>query len=195
MSTIKGYMVRMWTSDQKVHSEKFFTSTDRLEARREAFAYADNLLDVMEEAKQAGVINYSNPEEILDPDVRIEDVVIGSVHVTVMYEESKEGIVSTDEDLIYMPVANEGSTVEVPVDEERVLQIIRMETIDLTDPETIRIHNKESEYYLKTGGHRGIVFLSIGDYELFLLMDDFVRLKNKQMIAIQEMGGTPEEVE
>lgn len=184
----------MWTSDKQVHSEKFFSQEDQLQARREAFSYADNLLDIMEEAKQAGVIQYSNPEEILDPDVRIEDVVIGSVHVSVVYEESKDGIVSTDEDLIYMPVPNEGTTVEVPLDEERILQVIRMETIDLTDPDTIRVHNKEAAYYLKTGGHKGIVFLTIGNDELFLLMDDFTRLKNKQMIAVQEMGNPTEEV-
>lgn len=193
MSRIKGYMVRMWTSDKQVHSEKFFSAAEMLEARREAFAYADNLLDVMEEARQAGVISYNNPEEILDPEVRIEDVVIGSVHVTVVYEEVNEQVVTTDEDLIYMPVPNEGSLVEVPVDEERILQIIRMETIDLTDPETIRIHNREANHYLKSGGHKGIAFLTIGNQELFLLMDDFTRLKNKRMITVEELRGSPEE--
>jgi len=194
MNTIKGYMVRMWTSDKDIHSEKFFRSPNLLEARREAFAYAHNLLDIMEEARQAGVINYNDPEEILDPDVRIEDVVIGSVHVSVVYEETKDGMTITDEDLIYMPVANEGSTVEIPVEEDKIMQVTRMETIDLTDKETIRIHNREAEYYIKTGGHQGILFLTIDDNELFLLMDDFIRLKNKELIVMSERSNINEEV-
>ncbi|MGN6399788.1 MAG: hypothetical protein ACTHMD_05005, partial [Flavisolibacter sp.] len=117
MNNIKGYVVRMWTSDKDIQSEKFFYNEKPLQARREAFAYADNLLDIMEEAKQAGVINYNNTEEILNPDVRIEDVVIGSVHVSVVYEEVKDAITVTDEDIIYMPVPNEGSTVEIQIDE------------------------------------------------------------------------------
>lgn len=177
----------MWTSDKDIRSEKFFTSENLLESRREAFAYAHNLLDIMEEAKQAGVINYNNPEEILNPDVRIEDVVIGSVHVSVLYEEEKDGLIITDEDLIYMPVPNEGKTVEIPVDEDKVMQVTSIETIDLTDNETIRIHNREAEYYIKMGGHHGIVFLAIDKRKLFLLMDDFVRLKNKELIVVEKM--------
>ena len=188
MNTIKGYMVRMWTSDRNIHSQKFFSSEQMLEARRASFEYAHNLLDIMEEAKKQGVISYNNPEEILDPEVRIEDVVIGSVHVSVVYEENKDGLTITDEDLIYMPVPNEGSTVEIPVEDSAIMQVTNMEAVDLTDPETIRIHNREAEYYIKTGGHQGIVFLTIGDRELFLLMDDFVRLKNKEMIVVEEMG-------
>jgi hypothetical protein len=193
MSAIKGYAVRMWTSDQKIHSEKFFTSDELLQSRREAFAYADNLLDIMEEAKKAGVISYANPEEILNPDVRIEDVVIGSVHVTVIYETDNDGIISTEEDLIYLPVPDEGSTVEIPLDEYRMLQLLRLETIDLTDSETIRIHNKEAEFYLTQGLHEGIVYLTVGDKSLFLLMDDFVRLKNKDIITVEEMGTSAKE--
>ncbi len=41
----------MWTSDKKIHNEKFFSSQNLLEARREAFAYADNLVEIMEEAR------------------------------------------------------------------------------------------------------------------------------------------------
>jgi hypothetical protein len=186
MSTIKGYIVRMWTSDKNIHNEKFFSSVDLLEARRQAFAYADNLVEIMDEAKQAGVIHYNNPEEILDPLTTIEDVVIGSVYVSVMYEETKNEVTVTDEDIIYMPVANEGSTVEVPVDENKIMQVTSIETIDLTDEETIRIHNKEAEHYIKTGGHQGIAFLTINKRELFLLMDDFVRLKNKNLIIVEE---------
>ena len=174
----------MWTSDQTIHSEKFFSSEDMLESRRQAFAYADNLLDIMEEAKQEGVIRYSNPEEILDPEVGIDEVVIGSVHVTVTYEQEKDGITTTEEDLIYMPVPNEGSTLEIPLDENRILQLLRLEAIDLTDQETIRIHNKEAEFYMKSGGHAGVVYLTIGEKSLFLLMDDFVRLKNKEIITV-----------
>ena len=74
MNTIKGYLVRMWTSDRNIHSQKFFSSEQMLEARRASFEYAHNLLDIMEEAKKQGVISYNNPEEILDPEVRIEDV-------------------------------------------------------------------------------------------------------------------------
>ena len=181
-------MVRMWTSDKNIHSQKFFSSEKMLEARRQSFEYAHNLLDIMEEAKKQGVISYNNPEEILDPEVRIEDVVIGSVHVSVVYEENKDGLTITDEDLIYMPVPNEGSTVEIPVEDSAIMQVTNMEAVDLTDPETIRIHNREAEYYIKTGGHQGIVFLTIDDRELFLLMDDFVRLKNKEMIVVEEMG-------
>src|SRR5215204_2181792 len=192
MNTIKGYMVRMWTSDKAIHSEKFFKSENLLVARREAFAYAHNLLDIMEEAKQAGVINYNNPEEILDPEVGIDEVIIGSVHVSVVYEEVKDGMTLTEEDLIYMPVPNEGTTVEIPVEEDQVMEVTNIETIDLTDPETIRIHNREAEYYIKTGGHQGIVFLTIENRELFLLMDDFIRLKDKDLIIVEEMGSVNE---
>ena len=66
------------------------------------------------------------------------------------------------------------------------MQVTSIETIDLTDEETIRIHNKEAEHYIKTGGHQGIVFLTIDQRELFLLMDDFVRLKNKNLIIVEE---------
>lgn|SRR5215211_3766956 len=194
MNTIKGYIVRMWTSDEVIHAEKFFADANLLKARREAFSYADNLLDIMEEAKKAGVIKYNDPEEILDPAVKIEDVVIGSVHVSILYEEVKDGITVTDEDLIYMPVPNEGSTVEIPVDETQVVQVTSIETIDLTDPETIRIHNREADYYIRLGGHEGIVFLSIEDRELFLLMDDFVRLKNKDLIVVEELDNVNENV-
>lgn len=186
MSTIKGYIVRMWTSDKKIHNEKFFSSQNLLEARREAFAYADNLVEIMEEARQAGVIHYNEPEEILNPAVTIEDVVIGSVHVTILYEEVKDGITQTTEDLIYMPVANEGSIIEIPVNDNKVMQVTSMETVDLTDEETIRIHNREAGYYVKTGGHQGVIFLTVGNQELFLLMDDFVRLKNKKLIVVEE---------
>jgi len=184
----------MWTSDEVIHAEKFFADANLLKARREAFSYADNLLDIMEEAKKAGVIKYNDPEEILDPAVKIEDVVIGSVHVSILYEEVKDGITVTDEDLIYMPVPNEGSTVEIPVDETQVVQVTSIETIDLTDPETIRIHNREADYYIRLGGHEGIVFLSIEDRELFLLMDDFVRLKNKDLIVVEELDNVNENV-
>lgn len=186
MSTIKGYTVRMWTSDKDIHSEKFFPAENLLEARRQAFAYADNLVEIMEEAKQAGVIHYNNPEEILNPSVTIEDVVIGSVHVSVVYDETRDNITVLDEDIIYMPVANEGRTVEVAIDENKIMQVTSIETIDLTDEETIRIHNKEAEHYIKTGGHQGIVFLTVDHRELFLLMDDFVRLKNKNLIIVEE---------
>jgi len=186
MSTIKGYTVRMWTSDKDIHNEKFFSSENLLEARRQAFAYADNLVEIMDEAKQAGVIHYNNPEEILNPSVTIEDVVIGSVHVSVVYDETKDNITVLDEDIIYMPVANEGRTVEVPIDENKIMQVTSIETIDLTDEETIRIQAKEAEHYIKTGGHQGIVFLTIDQRELFLLMDDFVRLKNKNLIIVEE---------
>jgi hypothetical protein len=186
MNTIKGYRVRMWTSDKNIHSEKFFASVNLLEARREAFAYADNLVEIMEEAKQAGVISYNKPEEILDPAVKIEDVVIGSVHVTVVYEEVKEDLIQTEEDLIYMPVANEGSTVEIQIDNDKIMQVTSIEAIDLTDEETVRIHNKEAGHYIRTGGHQGIVFLMIENHELLLLMDDFVRLKNKKLILVEE---------
>ncbi|MGN6166406.1 MAG: hypothetical protein ACTHOF_17880 [Flavisolibacter sp.] len=194
MNNIKGYVVRMWTSDKDIRSEKFFCNEKPLQARREAFAYADNLLDVMEEAKQAGVINYNNAEEILNPDVRIEDVVIGSVHVSVVYEDVKDGITLTDEDIIYMPVPNEGSTVEIQIDDNKLAQVINIETIDLTDAETIKIHNREAEFYMKTGGHQGIVFLTIENQELFLLMDDFTRLKNKNLLIVEDPQGVNEKI-
>lgn len=194
MNNIKGYVVRMWTSDKDIRSEKFFCNEKPLQARREAFAYADNLLDVMEEAKQAGVINYNNAEEILNPDVRIEDVVIGSVHVSVVYEDMKDGITLTDEDIIYMPVPNEGSTVEIQIDDNKLAQVINIETIDLTDAETIKIHNREAEFYMKTGGHQGIVFLTIENQELFLLMDDFTRLKNKNLLIVEDPQGVNEKI-
>ena len=194
MNNIKGYVVRMWTSDKDIQSEKFFYNEKPLQARREAFTYADNLLDIMEEAKQAGVINYNNTEEILNPDVRIEDVVIGSVHVSVVYEEVKDAITVTDEDIIYMPVPNEGSTVEIQIDENKLAQVTNIETIDLTDAETVRIHNREAEFYMKTGGHQGIVFLTIENRELFLLMDDFTRLKNKNLLIVEEVQGVNENI-
>ena len=194
MNNIKGYVVRMWTSDKDIQSEKFFYNEKPLQARREAFTYADNLLDIMEEAKQAGVINYNNTEEILNPDVRIEDVVIGSVHVSVVYEEVKDAITVTDEDIIYMPVPNEGSTVEIQIDENKLAQVTNIETIDLTDAETVRIHNREAEFYMKTGGHQGIVFLTIENRELFLLMDDFTRLKNKNLLIVEEVQGVNEKI-
>jgi hypothetical protein len=188
MSTIKGYIVRMWTSDKVIHSEKMFSSPNILEARKEAFAYADNLVEIMAEAKQAGVIHYNDPEEILNPAATIEDVVIGSVYVSVVYEETKNEVTVTDEDIIYMPVPNEGSTVEVPIEDNKIMQVTNMETIDLTDEETIRVHNKEAEHYLKTGGHQGIVYLMVDNRELFLMMDDFVRLKNKQLLTVKEQS-------
>jgi hypothetical protein len=194
MNNIKGYVVRMWTSDKDIQSEKFFSNEKPLQARREAFAYADNLLDIMEEAKQAGVINYNNTEEILNPDVKIEDVVIGSVHVSVLYEEVKDGITLTDEDIIYMPVPDEGNMVEVQIDKNKMVQVINIETIDLTDVETIKVHNREAEFYMKTGGHQGIVFLTIENRELFLLMDDFTRLKNKNLLIVQEIQGVNEKI-
>ena len=194
MNNIKGYVVRMWTSDKDIQSEKFFSNEKPLQARREAFAYADNLLDIMEEAKQAGVINYNNTEEILNPDVKIEDVVIGSVHVSVVYEEVKDGITLTDEDIIYMPVPDEGNTVEIQIDKNKMAEVINIETIDLTDAETIKVHNREAEFYMKTGGHQGIVFLTIENRELFLLMDDFTRLKNKNLLIVQEIQGVNEKI-
>ncbi len=108
------------------------------------------------------------------------------MHVTILYEEVKDEITQTSEDLIYMPVANEGSVIEVPVTENTVMQVTSIETVDLTDEETIRIHNREAEYYMKTGGHQGVIFLTIGTQELFLLVDDFVRLKNKNLIVVEE---------
>ena len=194
MNTIKGYMVRMWTSDKDIHSQRFFSAENMLTARREAFEYANNLLDIMEDAKKAGVINYNNPEDILNPETSIEDVIIGSVHVSIVYEHTKDGITSTDEDLIYMPVPDEGSTIDIPLDEQRIMQVTRIETIDLTDPETIRIHNREAEYYIKNGGHQGVVFLTIESRELFLLMEDFVRLKNKDLIIVEETTNVNEQV-
>ena len=184
----------MWTSDKIIHSEKFFSSATNLEARRQAFAYADNLVEIMEEAKQAGVIHYNNAEEILNPKTTIEEVIIGSVHVSVAYEEIKDDITITDEDIIYMPVANEGSIVEVPIDENQVAQITSIETIDLTDDESIRIHNREASYYLKTGGADNIVSLAIEGRQLLLLMDDFIRLKNKNLILVEEEKDTKQKV-
>lgn len=195
MENIKGYRVRMWTSAEATKAEKFFHAGKLIDARRAAFAYADSMVDVMEEAKQAGVINYNDPEEILHPDVRLEDVVIGSVHVTVVYETITNDITMEEEDLIYMPVPNEGSKVEVPVGEDEIVQYINLETIDLNDEETIRIHNREVACYIKEGAHEGIIFLTIGEKELFLLMDDYERLKSKSMILVEEIQSNLEEKE
>lgn len=193
MNTIKGYMVRMWTSDKQIQSEKFFVDDNLLKARRTAFSYADNLLDIMEEAKKAGVIKYNNVEEILDPKVRIEDVVIGNVHVSVVYEDVKEGVRLTDEDIVYMPVPNEGNVVEIAVDDDNIVQVTPIETIDLNDADTIQAHNREASFYIATGGHQGIVFLTIANREVFLLMDDFTRLKNKNLIVVDEIEKISEE--
>src|SRR5687768_14765752 len=117
MSTIKGYRVRMWTSDESAGTDKFLENENLLQARRDAFQHAENLRNVMEEAKKAGVINYHDPEVILSPEVKLEDVVLGNVQVSVVYEERRGELLLTDEDLIYVAVANEGSKVEVPIDE------------------------------------------------------------------------------
>ena len=185
MYVLKGYIVRMWTSDGAIHTEKRFMGAD-LSTRREAFAFADNLVDIMEEARQAGVLRYNNPEEILDPSVNIEDVVIGSVHVSILYESMKEDLVVTQEDLIYMPVANEGSSIEVPVDGNKTLRLLNLEKVDLTDDETIRIFNKEAEHYLQNGGHEGIMMLHADDQVVYLLMDDYRRLVKKGLIVLEK---------
>lgn len=106
----------------------------------------------------------------------------------------KDAITVTDEDIIYMPVPNEGSTVEIQIDENKLAQVTNIETIDLTDAETVRIHNREAEFYMKTGGHQGIVFLTIENRELFLLMDDFTRLKNKNLLIVEEVQGVNENI-
>jgi len=191
MYILKGYIVRMWTSDGAIHTEKQFTGAD-IATRREAFAFADNLVDVMEEARQAGVLRYNNPEEILDPAVKIEDVIIGSVHVSVLYESFREGMAAMHEDLLYMPVANEGSSIEVPVDGNKTLRLLNLEKVDLTDEETIRIFNKEAEYYLHHGGHEGIMMLHADDRVVYLLMDDYRRLLKKGLIVLEQEAARKE---
>lgn len=182
MNAIKGYKVYMWISDEKIITEKLFTSANLLEARRKAFNFADNLIDVMDEAKKAGVIKYHSAEEILNPDTKLESIVIGNVHVTVVYENIKDGTAQTEEDLIYMPVANEGSPIEVPVEGSTTVKIINRETFDILDWETIKIHNREAEFYLQNGGHEGIKMITAAENSLYLLLDDYKRLCEKGLL-------------
>ena len=183
MNSIKGYIVRMWTSKEGTTSEKMFEGEDLLETRRAAFAYADNLVDIMEEAKQAGVLEYNAPEEILDPEVTIDEVVIGNVHVSVVYEEIRAELTLTDEDIVYMAVPNEGSKIHIPIDETTRAEVLNIENFDLDDDETIRIHNREAWCYISKGGYEGIKIINTGTNIVFLLWDDYLRLRSKQLIS------------
>jgi hypothetical protein len=171
----------MWTSDGRVDNEKFFNGSDLLVARREAFHYAGNLAHIMEEARKAGVISYSTPEEILDPVNEFEEVVIGNVFVSVVYEEKQGSGVQSDEDIIHMIFSEEENIEGLPEDEEKLV-LQKMEVFDTNDPEIIRIRNREAWYYIREGGFKAIRIVPSAIQPLFLLLDDYLRLKGKQLI-------------
>lgn len=181
MNNIKGYMVRMWTSDEKVHNEKFFSAKEMLKARKQAFKYAHNLAHIMEEARKQGVISFNTPEEILDPELRMDEVVIGNVYISIVYEETTAGITQTDEDLIYMIVSGEEENIDLPPDEAKLV-LKYMELFDPLDPEAIRIRNREAFYYIRNGGFNAIRILKCGLQSVFLLMDDYWRLVERQVV-------------
>jgi hypothetical protein len=181
MNNIKGYMVRMWTSDGRVNNEKFFSAKDMLKARKDAFKYAHNLAHVMEEARKQGVISFNTPEEILDPEIRMDEVVIGNVHISIVYEENSGGVLQTDEDLIYMIVSGEEDNIDLPPAEAKLV-LKYMELFDPQDPETVRIRNREAFYYFKKGGFNAIRILKCGLHPVFLLMEDYWRLLGKELV-------------
>jgi hypothetical protein len=183
MNNIKGYMVRMWTSDGRVNNEKFFSAREMLKARKAAFEYAHNLAHVMEEARKQGVINFNTPEEILDPESRMEEVVIGNVYISIVYEEISEGVNKTDEDIIYMIVSGEENNIDLPPEEAKLV-LKYMELFDPRDPETIRISNREAFYYIRNGGFNAIRILKCGLQSVFLLMDDYWRLVEKELVML-----------
>jgi hypothetical protein len=181
MNNIKGYMVRMWTSDGRTNNEKFFSGCRMLEARKAAFEYAHNLAHVMEEARKQGVISYNTPEEILDPGVTMDQLVIGNVYISVVYEEKCGEVLQTDEDLIFMIVSGEENSLDLPP-EEAALVLKYMELFDPLDAEAIRIRNREALYYIKHGGFNAIRVVNNGPQTVFLLMDDYRRLAEKEMV-------------
>ena len=174
-------MVRMWTSDGRVNNEKLFSAKDMLKARKAAFKYAHNLAHVMEEARKQGVISFNTPEEILDPEIRMDEVVIGNVHISIVYEENSGGALQTDEDLIYMIVSGEEDNLDLPpADAKLVLKY--MELFDPQDPETVRIRNREAFYYFRKGGFDAIRILKCGLQPVFLLIEDYWRLLGKDLV-------------
>lgn len=181
MNTIKGYMVRMWTSDGRTNNEKFFSSPKMLQARKAAFEYAHNLAHVMEVARKEGVICYNTPCEILDPSHTLDELVIGNVYISVVYEEENGGTLQNDEDLIYMIVSGEEDSLDLPP-EDAELVLKYMEVFDPHDPETIRIRNREALYYIKKGGFDAIRMINNGSHPVFLLMDDYKRLSEKELV-------------
>jgi hypothetical protein len=171
----------MWTSDGRTNNEKFFSSPRMLDARKAAFEYAHNLAHVMEVARKEGVINYNTPGEILDPSHTIDELVIGNVYISVIYEEGNGDLVQTDEDLIYMIVTGEEDSLDL-APEEAELVLKYMEVFDPQDPESIRIRNRESLYYIRNGGFDAIRMVNYRDQPVFLLLDDYKRLLDKELV-------------
>jgi hypothetical protein len=161
MSIIRGYMVRLYDAEGNINNEKLFHSDDLLESRRQAFRYAENLADVLEEAKVAGVINCVGFEEMIHPDMKTEYLSRCNVHVSILYEligefEKRK----TREDQIYFP-----KTLE----------------FDLTDKTAIEIFKREAEFYTRTG-KSNVRIITIENKTIYLLMDDYTRLKSKGLI-------------
>jgi hypothetical protein len=181
MNTIKGYMVRMWTSDGKANNEKFFSSPDLLEARKDAFHYGQNLAHVMEEARKAGVIKFDTPHEILDPEKELDEMVIGNVFISVVYEEKHGDLVQTDEDIIHMIICDEADLGELNLKNEKLAHQ-KLEVFDPFDPESIRVRNKEAWFYIRKGGFHLITVINSGTQSVLLLMDAYLRLKEKDLI-------------
>jgi hypothetical protein len=181
MNNIKGYMVRMWTSDGKIHNEKFFSSGDLLQARKEAFHYAQNLSHIMDEARKAGVIDFDTTEEILDPVKELDDVVIGNVFISVIYEEKMGDLLQTDEDIIHMIICDEADLGRLTLEDEKLAHQ-KLEVFDPFDPEAIRVRNKEAWFYIRKGGFDLITVINSGTQAVLLLMDDYLRLKEKDLI-------------
>jgi hypothetical protein len=67
-----------------------------------------------------------------------------------------------------------------PEDARLVLKY--MELFDPLDPETIRIRNREAMYYIKHGGFNAIRMVNYGKEPVFLLMDDYKRLQEKELV-------------
>jgi hypothetical protein len=181
MNTIKGYMVRMWTSDGKINNEKFFSACDLLHARKEAFHYAQNLSHVMNEARKAGVIDFDTAEEILNPEKELDDIVIGNVFISVVYEDKTNDLVQTDEDIIHMIICDEADLGKLTLEDEKLAHQ-KLEVFDPFDPEAIRVRNKEAWFYIREGGFDLITVINAGTQAVLLLMDDYLRLKEKDLI-------------
>ncbi|HEY0040599.1 MAG TPA: hypothetical protein VGB71_08055 [Flavisolibacter sp.] len=163
METIKGYVVQVWSTDLSVDDKKSFTDDDLLSARRSAFKFAEDLVDMMHGANGQDFTGAYEAENILSPSMAGEDLVFTNIQVNILYEgEGGE----TTEALIYAPQSEE---------------------FDLANDDMVEQLNKESACYTSIGYKDIVAIQDAGinrDKTLHLLKDDFKRLEANGELSV-----------
>ena len=155
MVTIQGYVVQVWNTDLSVDDKRQFMDEDLLGARRNAFKFAENLVEMMQGANGQDMTGGYEAENILSPSMAGDDMVFTNIQVNVMYQEESG---ETTEAIVYAPQSEE---------------------FDVANDAMVDELNKESAFY-RSIGYKDIVLVpnagSNGDKTLHLLKDDFGRL-------------------